>query len=194
MLTSKNLKYDEMKIRDIYQFKNWGRHTTPLLEDYNFIEETDEEIKSWYYWKNSGFFKKYFTVFKGDIAIGYIGFKKINYILRSSTLGIVLDPSYIDQRYGTEILNTMLDYYFNVKNFRKLSLYVAKFNKRAIRLYEKMGFVKIGEVIYLYDNGDFDNSIEDYRNNRDSFKVIAGKTFFYADKMVLKKEFFKRGE
>lgn len=190
MLKSKNLTYEVMKIEDVYQFKNWGSFATPLLKDYNFIEEREEDIISWYYWKTSNPFNIYYTIFKDNIAIGYIGFKNRDKITKSATLGIVLNPDIVNKGYGTEILNFMFDYYFNVMNYKKIYLKVAKFNKRAIALYKKIGFRYIRTNILLYDNGDYDEKISDYKNNKDSFKVILGRTFFYAYKMVLNRKDF----
>ena len=179
-----------MKIEDVYQFKNWGSFSTPLLKDYNFVEEEDEDVISWYYWKNSNPLNIYYTIFKDNMAIGYIGFKNRNGILKTATLGIVLNPDLVNRGYGREILGFMLDYYFNVMNYRKIYLKVAKFNSRAMALYKRLGFKYVNTRLHIYENEPFDINIRDYRENSDSFKIIFGQTFFYADKMVLSRKYF----
>lgn len=190
MLKSRNLSYERMKLEDVYQFKNWGRHRTVLLNDYNFYEETDEDIKSWFQWKTHSSFNFYYTIFLGDKAIGYISFKNTSSLLKRTTLGLVLDPNFINCGYGTEALVFMLNYFINEKNISKVVLKVAGFNKRAKALYEKVGFEKVSTSIFIYDNGDYDESISDYRDNKESFFVLFGKTFFYADKMILNRKKF----
>ena len=104
MLKSKNFSYRKMKLEDVYDFKKWGRHNTPLLDDYNFYEDTDTELKDWYNWKTQNPNSMYFSILKDDFAIGYISFKYFNKIMKPATLGIVLDPSIMNNGYGTEIL------------------------------------------------------------------------------------------
>lgn len=55
---------------------------------------------------------------------------------------------------GKEALNLLIDYGFNELNFHKIQLNVIEYNKRAIFLYEKTGFVKEGIYReYIYRDG-----------------------------------------
>lgn len=47
---------------------------------------------------------------------------------------------------GTAALSLLLDFAFNELNLHRVSLKVLSFNERAIRLYEKLGFVREGAV------------------------------------------------
>ena len=190
MLKSENLSYEKMKVEDICSFQYWGKHETPLLDDYNFYETTEEGFIDWFNWKTKNPLNKYMTIFKDGVPIGYIGYKGFNNIFKTATLGVVLDPNYVNKGYGQEAIITTMDYYFNTLNYKKINLKVARYNKRAIALYEKLGFEKVSTSILFYENGSFDDRIEDYRNNKECFLNIMGKTFFYADKMVINREKF----
>ncbi len=48
--------------------------------------------------------------------------------------------------YGKEAMNLLLDYSFSELNLHKVYLRVFSFNKRAICLYESLGFEKEGEL------------------------------------------------
>lgn len=64
---------------------------------------------------------------------------------RRAILGIMIgEKSYWGQGYGTEAVNLILDYGFNVLNVNSVELGVYAFNQRAIRCYEKVGFKRIG--------------------------------------------------
>lgn len=190
MLKSENLLYKKMNLEDVYQFRNWGKHSSPLLDDYNFDETTEEGIRDWFYWKTTMPLSEYYVIFKDNIAIGYISFKDINKIFKTATLGLVLDPNYVNMGFGTEILIYMLDYFFNIRKFKKIYLKVAQFNTRAISLYKKLGFEKISTSIQFYENGDFDINIAEYKEKKENFVIILGKTFFYVDKMNLNRNKF----
>ncbi|CDZ74231.1 putative acetyltransferase, GNAT family [Peptoniphilus sp. ING2-D1G] len=189
MIKSARLSYDKMKIEDVKEFKNWEKHESTIYDDYNFYEETDEQIEEWYLWKTS-FGARYYTIFLKEEPIGYIGFKNIREYNKSATLGLVLNPYYIGKKYGEEALFSMGDVFFNDWKFQKLYLKVARYNQRAVALYKKLGFKKYATSVMIYPNEKPDKDDVEYIKNKKSFLNILGKTFFYADKMVLDRNYF----
>lgn len=178
-----------IKLEDTFLLKEWGTHENPLLGDYNLPEISMKDLESWYYQKTRRSNNKYFSVFNEENRfIGYMGIKNIRKIFKDSVLGIVFDPNYINKGYGTEAILTFLDYYFNEMNMKRLYLEVAKFNKRAMRCYEKCGF----EVVDSYLCEFFDQSID--RNNpyfvkeESSFVIKNKKIYNYIYKMKIDKE------
>lgn len=59
--------------------------------------------------------------------------------------GVQMRPNLTGKGMGTEIIKTILDFGRSEYKFNEIELYVAKFNKRAIRIYEKLGFEIIDE-------------------------------------------------
>ncbi len=56
------------------------------------------------------------------------------------------EREYWSKGYGTDAMQVMLDYVFNELNLRRLTLIVFEHNPRAIRSYQKAGFVLEGRV------------------------------------------------
>jgi RimJ/RimL family protein N-acetyltransferase len=171
--------------------RNWGYHEDPLLEDYNFPEMKDKEIKKWYKYKTDSFFNRYYAVLnENNRLIGYLGIKSIKFIRRESTLGIVFDPNYVSKRYGTETLSTFLKYYFTEMKMKRMYLEVAEFNKRAHKLYQNMGFKTEGYYLdYFYDQKlNLNNPY--YLEEESSFVISNKKIYNYIYKMKLEKEDF----
>ena len=54
------------------------------------------------------------------------------------------EKSFWGQGYGQEATRLTLDYGFNLLNLNSIMLGVMAFNERALRTYEKVGFMKIG--------------------------------------------------
>lgn len=185
-----------IKLKDAYFMANWGKHKNPLLFDYNLPPLTNKEIKEWYQFKTRGNNRIYYSVFnEQNRFIGYMGIKNIRRILRQATFGIVLDPNYVNQGYGTEAIMTYLNYFFNEMNMRVLYLEVAKFNKRAIQCYEKSGF----KVIDVYLDEFFDQNIDlnnpYFLNEKSSFVIENGKVYNYIYKMKIDKNtYLKKGK
>ena len=190
------IKLKPIELADVYQMKNWGTHENTLLFDYNLPPWTDDELEEWYKYKTNSITKKYYSIFnEEDRLIGYIGIKNIKRILKKATLGIVLDPNYVNRGYGTEIIQTYLDYFFNEMNMKTMYLEVAKFNKRAMKCYKKCGF----SVVTMYSDEFFDQNLnlEDpyYLEEKSSFVIKNGKIYNYIYKMKIdRKTYLKERE
>lgn len=185
-LRGNRIKITPMKLEDVYNFKNWGIHENPLLADYNLPQLSHRELEEWYYHKTNRANQKYFSVFNEENKlIGYFGIKRIRKILKDAVLGIVFDPNYVNQGYGTETIRTFLDYYFNVLKMRKLYLEVSKFNRRALRCYEKNGFKIVGEYLDEFFDQNIDVNNPYFVEEQSSFVIKKGKIYNYIYKMEI---------
>jgi len=80
-----------------------------------------------------------------DKLIGNCSLMNIEQVHRKTELGIVIgNKEYWNQGYGSEVINLLLDYGFNILNLNNIMLRVFSFNHRAFRCYEKCGFKVIG--------------------------------------------------
>ncbi len=111
--------------------------------------------------------KKLFLIcdIKTGKAIGTIGLKNLDYINRNAELFVSIgEDEYIsgkkDGGYGTDAVRTFVNYCFSHLNFHKIYLHVFESNKRAIRCYEKAGFVKEGKLLdHHFQEGQYENVI-----------------------------------
>ncbi|NLC04454.1 MAG: GNAT family N-acetyltransferase [Tissierellia bacterium] len=182
-----------LKVEDVFFMRNWGYHDNPLLSDYNFPTMSDNEVHAWYKYKTLPWFNRYFAVLnEEDILIGYMGIKNIKKFKKESTLGIVFDPNYIEQGYGSETLKVFLNYYFKELEMRKMYLEVAEFNERAYKVYENIGFKPIGYYLDLFDNSSLDLNNSYYLKHKSSFVLKGKKIYNYIYKMKLTRaDFYK---
>ncbi len=91
--------------------------------------------------------------------IGNVGLEGIEWMNRSAGFGIFIGEKALwNQGYGTEATRLMMKHGFETLNLNRIFLHVYENNPRAIRAYEKVGFVKEGvlrEARYL--NGVYIN-------------------------------------
>jgi diamine N-acetyltransferase len=79
--------------------------------------------------------------------IGNCRLFKIDWINASAELGIFIgDKSYWNQGYGSEAVSLLCRHAFETLNLHRVYLHVYEFNRRAIRAYEKCGFVLEGRL------------------------------------------------
>ncbi len=92
-----------------------------------------------------------------DRLIGSVGLHRIHAANRSAILGISIgDAGYHNRGYGTEAVKLMLRYGFEELNLNRIGLAVYAHNLRAIRCYQKAGFVPEGCLRdALYQGGRF---------------------------------------
>lgn len=77
--------------------------------------------------------------------IGTVGIHRINWTSRNGYLGIaIFDKDFWNRGIGTEATSLILKYAFEYLNLHKILLEVYEYNKRAIRVYEKLGFRREG--------------------------------------------------
>lgn len=90
-------------------------------------------------------------------AIGNSGFHNVDWRCRAAEVGIVIgEKEYWNQGYGTEAMQLMLRHGFKTLNFNRIMLDVYETNPRAIRSYEKCGFVHEGRKRQaMYKDGQF---------------------------------------
>ena len=190
-IKGKRISIRPLELKDVFHMRNWGYHKNPLLDDYDFPIYSNEEIKRWYMAKAKSFLNKYYGIHnENGLLIGYMGIKNIRLIRRSSTLGIVFDPNYMDQGYGSESLRYYLEYYFKEMKMKIMYLEVADFNSRAYRVYEKMGFEKVGYYLDEFHNPNLDLRNPYYLESKSSFVITEEKIYNYIYKMKLKKDKF----
>lgn len=89
--------------------------------------------------------------------VGNCGMHQIDWRIRSAELGIFIgDKSRWNQGIGTQVMRLLLQYGFNTLNLNRIALEVYDSNPRAIRSYEKAGFVLEGRKRQAtYRNGKY---------------------------------------
>jgi len=89
--------------------------------------------------------------------VGNSGFHELHWTDRSAEIGLFIgDKSIWDKGYGTETVRLLLKHGFETLNLNRIYLRVYEPNKRAIRAYEKAGFVHEGCLRQaVYKNGRY---------------------------------------
>lgn len=82
-----------------------------------------------------------------DALIGDVMLMGVNHIHGDCYVGIGIgDRAYWGKGYGSDAMNLVLSFAFQELNLRRVSLFALKGNPRAVRSYEKCGFVHEGLV------------------------------------------------
>jgi len=100
-----------------------------------------------------------FTVYADDERIGYTSLFEINLRHRNAAFAIMLNPDHHGKGHAEKIVHQVADYGFYQLNLNKINLDVVDYHKKAIHIYEKVGFKIEGkkEQQYLI-RGNFENS------------------------------------
>ncbi|MDU7163668.1 MAG: GNAT family N-acetyltransferase [Anaerococcus vaginalis] len=172
----------KLDLDDAYDLRKWSMNDDERLKGYNYGDFSQIDCEVWFMNVNI-YRKRYFAVRKidDDEFIAFIGLKNYNPFLRKSELGIVFDPKYTSRGFGYKAMKILLDYYFYDLKFYELNLDVNNFNKRAISLYEKLGFKKTGNSLEIFEN-------QDIFPDDQYFFTRNGKIYSLITKMKIRKD------
>jgi len=87
----------------------------------------------------------YYVLYEdGEPFIGIVRTDEIDYINRSIRVGGDIEPALRGQGYGTKMFELLKKYCFDYLNMNRMWLLALETNDKAMRLYQKMGFVEEG--------------------------------------------------
>ncbi len=78
------------------------------------------------------------------------------YIEEILCVGLQMRPELTGKGFGVEFAKSIIDYGREKYKFNYIDLIVAKFNNRAIKVYEKLGFKVIEEFVNTIRGNDYD--------------------------------------
>lgn len=95
--------------------------------------------------RNERFFPFLISALADKKPIGFVVLMNVNHIHGDCSVGIGIgDSEYRSKGYGSDAMNVALRFAFLELNLHRVSLEALEENKRAIRSYEKVGFVPEG--------------------------------------------------
>jgi RimJ/RimL family protein N-acetyltransferase len=130
-----------------------GKLPLSMLDERQWLEQMIDPSKE----------GKTFTILtKKGQPIGNIGFNHLTYQNRHGTMGIMIGEKGLwDKGYGTDAINTLLEFGFEELGLRMIELYVDEDNERAVACYKKCGFVLQGRARkHTFHNGEYVDDLQ----------------------------------
>lgn len=87
-----------------------------------------------------------FALYHEDTLIGQAELKSIRWFNRKAELGLFLDPQWQGRGMGFEAMKVLMTHAFDQLNLYRLEAEVIEYNKAALRLVKKLGFVQEGRL------------------------------------------------
>ena len=117
-------------------YQPWQPQPLAAIEQ-QFEKHLSDEEKAW------------FVIEVESKVVGHIGLKTWSGDRRAGSIefGIgIYDPAYVGKGYGPEALALLLDWAFRVQGWRRVWCEALAVNERAIKSYERCGFVQEGRL------------------------------------------------
>lgn len=80
-----------------------------------------------------------------SVLVGYLTYKEFEDTANVYTIGITIGSQFWGRGYGQDAIMVLLDYLFMYRGAQRVELEVVDYNLRAIRCYEKCGFITEGK-------------------------------------------------
>lgn len=173
------LVFRKITKKDVYQFEKWGKHSDPRFFQYNFPYNDPGEFEAWYHAKQKWVTRKVFGLFLEEYPLAFVTLKHIKWFRKTAELGIAVDPNYLSEGFGTELLKRFLNHVFSTYPFESMTLRVAHFNHRAQKSYEKVGFEVVERRLEPFEEQGFkDLVLAQYPEQFDTIDGTLYTTFY----------------
>lgn len=147
---------DEEDAKDIVKWRNQIEVINNL---FSYKGITLSEHKNWFegYLKDNSRIEFVIFVKEDNKKIGTIGLSNIDYKNQKAEYGILIgENAEWGKGYAEEASFAIINYGFKELNLNKIYLHVFKANIKALRLYNKLGFIEEGILRrHIFKNGDF---------------------------------------
>ncbi|MGQ9874053.1 MAG: GNAT family N-acetyltransferase [Chloroflexus sp.] len=171
-LLGERVKIRSWRRADTLMQERWPRYSEPFSSLWNIPRpyQADRDDQVW-----TGATETWAIELRSGTLIGRLSLREIDRQRRSARLGISLAQPYVGQGFGGEALRLFLAYYFGSLGYRRMVLDVAAFNRRAVRCYQRLGFVGLGSewrhagnepVLRLLDEEQYQHLRPYFRRNR----------------------------
>ncbi|MBN1583409.1 MAG: GNAT family N-acetyltransferase [Anaerolineae bacterium] len=145
LLRGERIKLTALTQDDLPTIVPWyeNTHFLRLLDARPAYPQTEATLKDWLQEmdKAKNAFLLGIRLLDADQLIGYIELEGILWIHQTGWIGIGIgEPDYWNRGYGREAMDLALAFCFDELNLHRVQLTVFDYNKRAIALYEKLGF------------------------------------------------------
>lgn len=149
LLKGKNIRLTSLREEDFNKIYEWynDAYSLRLFDTIPSYPYSEEHISNWIKEKQKSRNDYIFAIrsIVDNDFIGYIDLNSISWNNRVATLSIGIGASDVRGKgYGTEAMQLILQFGFHELNLHRIQLCVLSYNKPAIGLYEKVGFVKEG--------------------------------------------------
>lgn len=150
------LRAIEPKDADFFFTFNLDGEIERRIDEIHF-PQSYERVKSWAEKKatedpqNDGFF--WVAENREGEPVGSISTHECNRQSGNFCYGIAVDRPHWGKGYATEMVRLVVAYFFFELNYQKVTVNIYGFNDRSIRLHERLGFQKEGELRNMYYTG-----------------------------------------
>jgi RimJ/RimL family protein N-acetyltransferase len=125
--------------------------------------ELDDQTRQWYRTRHEHHDRLDLAVVDriGDRCVGEVVLNELSEANASCNFRILLGPSGRDRGFGSEAIRLTLDHAFATTVLHRIELAVFEFNPRALRVYERVGFVIEGRrrEAFSFDGERYDEII-----------------------------------
>ncbi|MDF2925796.1 MAG: N-acetyltransferase [Paenibacillaceae bacterium] len=158
--------------KDAEAFRGWGQDEE-ICRNVDMVRypQSLEQVKMWLlaaaHPKNDAF--RWIAEDQAQNVVGTIDTFACDSRNGTFKYGITVSREHWGQGYGKEMVIAILRYYFFELGYQKVTPHVYSYNERSIRLHEKLGFQREGQLrSMVYSNGKYYDEVH-FGMHRDEF-------------------------
>lgn len=149
LFIGEKIRLTSLRSEDVTTVTRWY-HDSDFMRHFDgtpAFPRTEEQLKKWFDDNNTSKDEYIFAIrpLASEEMVGWIFLDDISWAHRTAWIALAFgDESNRGRGYGYEAMQLMLKFAFHELNLHRVQLTVFEYNTRAIRLYEKLGFMREG--------------------------------------------------
>ena len=150
MTVAKMKQSEALEIADCWKYDGEYAFYDMTADSEDYEEITSPDLRG----------DRYFSVFNGDDLMGFFCVEQKD---RDISMGLGLRPDLTGQGRGGAFLAEILQFVRENYRFGAIRIEVASFNQRAVKVYERAGFVKTGTAKVPTNGGIYDFTLMEWK-------------------------------
>lgn len=146
MIRGERVVLRHMVRADVDQMARWPRFREPELgwANLDLAHPADRDL---YFerGRTNETRRRYVILDEVGTIVGTVGLRNLDFVTGEGTLGIIIRADAVGHGYGSDAIRALIRYAFNVLGLRRVLLDVAENNPRARHVYDRLGFIRIGQ-------------------------------------------------
>lgn len=158
----KKIRLRALEERDVSFFQTYDDEIMRRVHEIQ-LPETTQQILEWIQTEQKSKVEDKFFLIAEDVdgnAVGEISTSQCNRRHGTFKYGIALSRNYQGKGYAKEMILLVLRYFFMELRYQKVTPHVYSFNEPSIKLHERMGFIREGQLRnMIYTSGQYYDAI-----------------------------------
>ena len=159
-IKGKNITLRALELEDLSLLQKWANdpEIQYMLGSWHFPTNMNDQQKWFSNLSCNSNNQRFMIINEANLPIGMANLVNINFKDGNAEHGLLLDKQYQGKGYGSDVVQTIMNYAFNELRLNRLETTIISINEPSLNLFKKCGWIQEGTLRnWYYRKGQFIN-------------------------------------